>query len=154
MEDCVIYLVWQLRDAKFDVRFTYPNFLWISWAHHEAEYFAKQNPIVQAMIPDPPPTPAATNSKATGGKSKKNTVAQTPAPPSRPTVAFNQEIELITGSAPIGAQFGTTPRNPHEYHPPASFLDAMDRPTKQNQGGGGGGAAAKQNILADLWSLR
>jgi hypothetical protein len=154
MEDCVVYLVWQLRDAKFEVRFTYPNFLWVSWSHHEAEYFAKQNPIVQAMIPDPPPTPASTNVKGRGGGKKASAVASGAAPPSRPTVAFNQEIELITGAAPA-AQFGGTPRNPSDYLPPPSFLDAMDRPTKQNQGGPSGpGQPSKSNILADLWSIR
>lgn len=154
MEDCVVYLVWQLRDAKFEVRFTYPNLLWVSWSHHETEYFAKQNPIVQAMIPDPPPTPASTNVKGRGGGKKASAVAPGPAPPSKPTVAFNQEIELITGGshAMQGAQFGTTPRNPSDYLPPPSFLEAMDRPTKQNQPGSQ--AAAKSNILADLWSIR
>jgi hypothetical protein len=158
MEDCVVYIVWQLRDAKFEVRFTYPNLLWISWAAHEAEYFAKQNPIVQAMIPEPPPTPAATNVRARGGKKGGagggGGVAPTPAPPSRPTVAFNQEIDIITSTAPQGAQFGMTPRNPSDYLPPSSFLDAMDRPTKQNQGAQQNSQAAKQNILADLWTLR
>ena len=38
MEDCIVYLVWQLRDAGFKVQFTWPNLLTISWKHHEGEY--------------------------------------------------------------------------------------------------------------------
>jgi hypothetical protein len=43
MEDCIVYLVFQLRQACFEVRFTWPNMLWISWAHHEKDYLIKQN---------------------------------------------------------------------------------------------------------------
>ena len=53
MEDCIVYLVWQLRQSGFEVRFTWPNLLYISWKHHEGAYLANKNPIVQAMIPEP-----------------------------------------------------------------------------------------------------
>ena len=34
LQDCVVYLVWQLRNNGFMVAFTYPNMLSISWNHH------------------------------------------------------------------------------------------------------------------------
>ena len=51
LEDCVIYVVYQLRQQSYVVRYTYPNLLFISWAHHEKEYLQKQSPITQAMTP-------------------------------------------------------------------------------------------------------
>jgi hypothetical protein len=51
LQDCIIYIVHQLRNQGYEVRYTYPNLLWISWAHHERQYFLEKNPIVQAMLP-------------------------------------------------------------------------------------------------------
>ena len=52
MEDCIVYIVFQLRTTGFEVKFTWPNLLYISWKHHEAAYLQSQNPIVQAMMRD------------------------------------------------------------------------------------------------------
>ena len=57
LQDCIVYIVHQLRTSGFAVRFTYPNLLYISWQHYEQEYMREQNPITQAMKP-----PAAVNS--------------------------------------------------------------------------------------------
>ena len=51
LQDCIVYLVWMLRQNGYEVRYTYPNLLYISWRHHEKAYLMTQNPIVQAMIP-------------------------------------------------------------------------------------------------------
>jgi len=50
MEDCIVYLVHQLRHAKYEVRYTYPNLLYISWLHHEKSYIVDQSPIMQSML--------------------------------------------------------------------------------------------------------
>ena len=154
MEDCIVYLVWQLRQSGFEVRFTWPNLLFISWRHHESAYLSNQNPIVQAMVPDRPPM-------ALGAQGKKKKPIQAPSQMQRDLgplglgplntrdtgtrdqrpVAFNQEIELITQSAP--ANFG---RRAVDYEPPASFIQNLDRP-------GPGREKAKGNVLADLWTL-
>jgi hypothetical protein len=128
--------------------------LYISWKHHEGDYLARQNPIVQAMTPEPPPPPPK---PMTSGGSKKKQQAAAPAPPSRPTVAFNQDIELLTNSANaanMGSAFGQTPMNPAprraaDYEPPASFLQNMDRPGPGRVPKEG----AKGNVLADLWAF-
>lgn len=148
MEDCIVYLVWQLRQAKFDVRFTWPNMLYISWKHHEGEYLSKQNPIVQAMTPEPPPPPPLPK----GGSQKKKAQGAVPQAPQRPAVAFNQDIELLTN--PNYSAFGETPMNPTprraaDYEPPASFLQNMDRPGPGRVPKEG----AKGNVLADLWAI-
>ena len=165
MEDCIVYLVWQLRQAAFEVRFTWPAMLYISWKHHEGDYLARQNPIVQAMIPE-------TNKnnknlpKTSGGSQKKKNL---------PAHSFNHEIELITsgattsggpnpgtgygyGSSP-GSAFGSTPVNPQprrgaDYEPPPSFLQNLDRPGPDRviKMPGAYKEGAKGNVLADLWS--
>lgn len=50
LEDCVIYLIYQLRHSKYDVRYTPPNMLYISWIHHEQSYIVQQSPIMAAML--------------------------------------------------------------------------------------------------------
>ena len=50
LEDCVVYLVYQLRQNGFSVQYSYPNLLAISWSHHERDYLLEQSPIMQAML--------------------------------------------------------------------------------------------------------
>jgi hypothetical protein len=178
MEDCILYLVYQLRASAYEVRFTWPNLLWISWKHHEVDYLTKKNPIIQAMIPEAPPAPPATSGGANGasrGGSQKRKQLQGPGAGligvggySNPQVTFNDEIGLINGIQPATyARFGQQPAAPRraaDYQPPASFLTAMDRPLPPPKGaveplrmiGGGGSAggasAGKQKtVLDDLW---
>ena len=145
MEDCIVYLVWQLRQAGFEVRFTWPNMLFISWKHTEGDYLSKQNPIIQAMLPEPPPPSRGGGSAA--NKKKTQHQAIPPAEP-RPTVSFsNQDIDLLVG----GNGGRATPRRAAEYEPPASFVQSLERPTKASTA-----AMEKKstsNVLADLWSL-
>jgi len=178
MEDCVVYLVWQLRQAKFEVRFTWPNLLYISWQHHEGEYLTRQNPIIQAMMPVAPPPKAAALARAPGGSQKKKgrggpgyAPGQMPMSAGRPAVAFNQDIEIINQSSPRGPQqalIGNGPgqgqvRRAIDYEPPASFVQNMERPLpvakaawEPGPGSGRQGqmtTGAKGNVLADLWSF-
>ena len=167
MEDCIVYLVWQLRDAKFEVRFTWPNLLFISWRHHEGEYLTKKNPIVQAMTPEPPAPPAA-------AAAPKRARGRAAAAAAAPTVSFADEIALLTGhgsgQGPAAAPF---PRRAAEYQPPASFIQTLDAPSRRSagpyaQGGGsqqaqhaqqplassGAGMQPQGGVLSDLWAVR
>ena len=157
MEDCIVYLVWQLRQAKFEVRFTWPNLLYISWRHHEADYLTRQNPIIKAMMPEPlahPKPVTSAKKKAPAAPHEYNT--------GRPTVAFNNEIDIIH-SAPFPS--GQV-RRAIDYEPPPSFVQNMDRPGPGRQFDRGQfdrgenhrsamqmDKGAKGNVLADLWSF-
>lgn len=150
MEDCVVYLVWQLRQSGFEVRFTWPNMLFISWRHHEGAYLATQNPIVKAMTPAPPPAPLP---KVVGGSQKKKSAAAAAAAaaaPRQPTVAFNEAVDLITSanSSTFGTPVQPGTRRATDYEPPASFIQNLERP-----GPGRDKAIAKGNVLADLWTI-
>jgi hypothetical protein len=125
LEDCIVYIVYQLRESGFEVKFTFPNLLYISWKSYEREYLLTKNPIVQAMLPPP----SATNKKATGPRSK---------------VQFN-----TPGAVPAGPPPGTQEQRAAEYTPPASFLNTMERPANPPRAG----ATGAGNILADLWNF-
>jgi hypothetical protein len=152
MEDCIVYIVFQLRQAGFEVKFTWPNILFISWKHHEGAYLTNQNPIVQAMLRE-----SESNTRA----QQKLQVKQKPA---KKDVTFNEAIELLTKGAAApsaatsgqgGAPFGAAPRRaPSDYKPPESFLQTMDRPGPGRTVNPISGAPqTKPDVLADLWTL-
>jgi len=106
LEDCIVYLVHQLRQSGFVIRYTYPNLLYISWKHYEAEYNRQQNPIVQAMMP------ASTSKKGKEGKRGLE-----------PAISFSG-----------GSQ--APPRSTTDYQPPDSFLQGITRPAQAPIGNG------------------
>ena len=129
IQDCIIYLVYQLRSNGFEVRFTYPNLLYISWGSYEREYFLKKNPIVQAMIPP--------KQEIISKKGYKQNIA--------PSVKFADQVQN-----PYTDTITVTPkRSASDYQPPNSFLDTLQKPLpKKTTGVSGAG-----NIVADLWSF-
>jgi len=127
-QDCIVYLVFQLRTNGFEVRFTYPNLLYISWGNYEKEYFMKKNPIVQAMMPKPE------NVNKKGSKQPKAIEVQ------HNRQIQNPYTDTIT-VAPV--------RSANDYMPPTSFLDTIQRPLP-NQSSSISGAG---NVVADLWKF-
>jgi hypothetical protein len=132
LQDCIIYIVHQLRTGGFMVRFTYPNLLYISWAHYEQEYMREQNPITQAM--KPPPAPASTSKKGAGGKRGGPGGAAN-------KVTFAPDLSRIGGPGAAGTKSAA------DYQPPDSFLDSIQRPTKPPTGN------AAESVLAELWKM-
>ena len=126
LKDCVVYLVYQLRANGFEIRFTYPNMLYISWAHYENDYLMNKNPIVQAMTP--PKTEIVT--KKGGLKNDRG-----PAPPIQ-----NPYTDMITV---------TPARSASDYTPPNSFLDTLQRPLPNASKA----IAGAGNVVADLWKF-
>jgi hypothetical protein len=171
MEDCIVYLVFQLRQAGFEVRFTWPNFLWISWAHHEKNYLVKHNPIIQAMTPEPPPSSILPKPQAmpkpVAQPRKKQAQQVSFAPSSNPTVAFNEAIDLINNTSPATFGLGAPnmnvglqpqPRRAADYQPPTSFVENMDRPLPMRPSANVWASKEKKegvkgDVLADLWAI-
>ena len=131
LQDCVVYIVHQLRMSGFEVRFTYPNLLYISWKHYEQEYMREQNPITQAMKP-----PAAVNSSKKGAGGKRGMGQD-----STKKVMFAPDLARIGGPGTAG------PRSAAEYTPPDTFLEGIQRPTKPTTGN------TTDSVLADLWKF-
>jgi len=129
LEDCVVYLVYILRSQGYEVRYTYPNLLYISWKHHEKDYILKTSPIMAAMLSAAPPAPPAST------KPKGELRGQ-----SGSRVRFADQVQQGAGGPGIHAQqpqqrpmtMGRAPpRSTAEYQPPTSFLDALERPTAE-----------------------
>jgi hypothetical protein len=133
LQDCIVYVVHQLRTGGFEVRFTYPNLLYISWKHYEQEYMREQNPITQAM--KPPAPPANSSKKGISGKRGMG-----PATGSAQKVTFAPDLSRIGGAPAV-------PRSAAEYKPPDSFLDGIQRPTKPPPGN------PTDSVLAQLWKF-
>jgi hypothetical protein len=120
LEDCIVYLVYMLRTQGYEVRYTYPNLLYISWKHHEKDYILKGSPIMQSML-------ASQNTKP-----KNELRGQSSA-----RVRFADQA-MGTYSQQQGTQFGSTPQRQttmgrappkrvETYEPPISFLDAVEK---------------------------
>lgn len=127
LEDCVVYIVYMLRQQNYEVRYTYPNLLYISWKQHEKEYILKGSPIMQAMLPvAPKDVKQQVNGIVSQGRSAVASQGiMTSATRSEPRVRFQDPI-LEQMSAPRAVA-----RNPLDYKPPASFVQSMERPTAQ-----------------------
>jgi hypothetical protein len=104
LQDCIVYLVWMLRQNGYEVRYTYPNLLYISWKHHEKDYLMTQNPIVQAMIPP----------EVKKDQKKKEKQAR--------SVTFSPDLRRppTEPQAPM--------RSTLDYEPPNAFLQTMQKP--------------------------
>jgi hypothetical protein len=166
LEDCVVYLVHQLRTEGFDVRYTYPNLLLISWMHHEKSYILDQSPIMQAMLEN---SEAATERNRPRAPRKPRPLMASSLP-SRPSVAPVNSMSLGSGVGLAPPSVGK-PLSASDYIPPSSFLQTMERPRPRpgplpdpvvvpTSVGGGGGAAAGApgsaldpigGVLMDLW---
>ena len=132
MEDCIVYLVYMLRQHGYEVRFTYPNLLYISWKHHEKDYLLTQNPIVQAMLP-PEDKKADKNRKSK--VSFRTTVDVQNTTPS----GYGQDPRYLSPSEQMKPV-----RRAADYQPPASFMNTMQKPLPEKK---------ENNILADLWNF-
>jgi hypothetical protein len=111
LQDCVVYLVYMLRQGGFEVRFTYPNLLYVSWRHHEKNYLMTQNPIVQAMIPP--------EVKKEQKKQQKQQAR---------SVSFAPDVRR-----PATEPQQTPIRNTIDYEPPNSFLQTMQKPLPERK---------------------
>lgn len=151
MEDCIVYLVYQLRTSGFETRYTYPNLIYISWKHHEKDYIVEQSPILQAMITTAEQAKIEANKLAKANKQlqglfggpkvsrpssgKKVSFAGTvPAPSAKP------EAKPATFRSPVGPTVGKNP-SASDYVPPTSFINTIEKPESK----------ATSGVLADLW---
>jgi hypothetical protein len=49
VSDCVLYLVWNLRNVGYTVDFTPPTLMFINWSNHDARYREKESPWAQVL---------------------------------------------------------------------------------------------------------
>lgn len=146
LEDCVVYLIYQLRHASYEVRYTPPNMIYISWLHHEKSYMVEQSPIMQSMMESAEKAKAELERKEKEAsrlmgpkKSQRKLVRQTPG-----------MLQSVSGPAPGTSKLGPSaaaishvlnrpmsnptagPPRPSaaDYVPPTSFVQTMTNPQK------------------------
>lgn len=147
LEDCIVYVVHMLREAGFVVRYTYPNLLYISWKHYEAEYNRQQNPIVQAM--NSKKNAESTSRKGAGGKRGAGDSVQ--------TVTFSPTTSFYPSASPMPMPLQTIgsnqapARSVADYRAPDALIQSMSRPPLQTAGPPVPAKAG--NVVADLWRL-
>jgi hypothetical protein len=142
LEDCVVYLIYQLRHAKYDVRYSPPNMIYISWLHHEKSYLVEQSPIMQAMMESAERTQAELERKereaarllGPGKKSQRKQVKNTPGlmqsnyGPPKPSSSVLNTILNRPNTNPTA---GPPPPSATDYIPPPSFLQNMTTPQNE-----------------------
>lgn len=47
--DCIVYLVWNLRNVGYMVEYTHPNLMFISWRNHDSKYKETGSPWAQVL---------------------------------------------------------------------------------------------------------
>ena len=138
IEDCVIYLIYQLRHAKYEVRYTPPNMLYISWLHHEKSYLTEQSPIMQAMMESADKTQAEIDRKEReasrliqGRKSQKKVRMVAPGEFNRGGMMGSRSaaISTILNRPMSNPTAGPPPPSASEYVPPNAFLQNIAQPT-------------------------
>lgn len=145
MEDCIVYLIYQLRHGGYEVRYTPPNMIYISWLHHEKSYLVDQSPIMQAMLLSAEKTQAELERKEKEAsrlmaprKSGKKVRMQVPGEMQRsgpssslfpfmggPSSAAVQTVLQRPNSNPVA---GPPPPSAAEYVPPTAFLQQINNP--------------------------
>jgi hypothetical protein len=165
LEDCVVYLVHQLRTAGFEVRYTYPNLLHISWLHHERGYILEQSPIMQAMLETSEAATARQKASVTfARRARKAKPAATPlfATPRAAAPMASAGYTVDTTAPSVGKAPSAS-----DYVPPTTFLQTMERPPPRpgmaipnpvivptavgGRPAAGAGAGSTNDVLADLW---
>jgi len=148
LEDCVVYLIYQLRHASYEVRFTPPNMIYISWLHHEKSYLVEQSHIMQAMLSSAEKIQAELERKEKEAarlmgprKSGKKVRMQVPGemqripPPveiQRSSYPFAQPsssaIHTVLQRPLHNPVAGPPPPSAAEYVPPTAFLQQLTNP--------------------------
>ena len=135
VEDCIIYTIHQLRHAKYEVRYTPPNMLYISWLHHEKSYLVEQSPIMQAMLESAEKTQAEMERKEReasrliqGRKSQRKVRISSPGQFQSMMGSRASAISTVLGRSVSNPVAGPPPPSASEYVPPSAFLQNMEQP--------------------------
>lgn len=49
VRDCIVYLVWNMRNAGYQVDYTHPNLMLVSWRNHDDKYKEQESPWAQVL---------------------------------------------------------------------------------------------------------
>ena len=131
--DCATYLIYQLRHAGYEVRYTAPNLIYISWQHHEKSYLVEQSPIMLAMMESAERTQAEIERKEKEAsrllapkKSQRKVRIQAPGAFQRVGGPNPNAIRTVLQNPPA---VGPPAPSAASYVPPPAFLQNMNQPS-------------------------
>lgn len=131
--DCATYLIYQLRHAGYEVRYTAPNLIYISWQHHEKSYLVEQSPIMLAMMESAERTQAEIERKEKEAsrllapkKSQRKVRIQAPGAFQRVGGPSSSAIRTVLQNPPV---VGPPAPSAASYVPPPAFLQNMNQPS-------------------------
>jgi Family of unknown function (DUF5759) len=135
LEDCVTYLVYQLRHASYEVRYTPPNMIYLSWMHHEKSYLMQKSPIMQSMLESAEKTQAEVERKEkeasrliSARKSQRKVQIQVPGTMQRNPAARPSAIQTVLNRPLSNPTAGPPPPSAADYVPPSAFLQEVANP--------------------------
>jgi hypothetical protein len=142
LEDCVVYLIYQLRHASYEVRYSPPNMIYISWLHHEKSYLVEQSPIMQAMLESAERTQAEIERKekeaarllGPAKKSQRKVIKNTPGllqSRSNNSMPSSSALNNVLNRPMSNPTAGPPPPSAADYVPPATFLQNMSNPQNE-----------------------
>ncbi len=129
LKDCILFLVHQLRSSGLEVKYTYPNLLYISWRSYEHEYMKRESPIYAAMI--------ASAGIAADEQEKRRAEAdaarlEAAKPPEKRKP--KKSVSFTTGrESKQGSVRSEPPVSALSYTPSMDFLNAVEKPTEKRQ---------------------
>jgi hypothetical protein len=144
LKDCILFLVHQLRSSGLEVRYTYPNLLYISWRSYEHEYMKRESPIYAAMV--------SSAGQAAEEQEKKRQEAEAarlesikPASEKRKP---KKSVSFTSGrdSKPASVR-AEPPVSALSYTPSMDFLNAVDKPTEKK------GISETAKAFSDLFTF-
>ena len=104
--DCVLYLVWNLRNVGYQVTYTHPNCLFINWKAHDSIYRDRESPWAKVLTSARVAAVEALTKPATLSGAK-STPAPKRAPIAKRTDTFTPSLSLSTPTS-MDSQIKTT----------------------------------------------
>lgn len=143
VEDCVLYVVWNLRNVGYSVVYTHPNFLYISWKNHDDKYKERESPWAQVLE-------AAREQVIVSAKQTTIPSVVPRASSARPTTATAAPMRLVSRSsstlipdtitaAESEIKRKSVLKKTSEYRPVSAQMLEQTTTHSQSQSGSGGG---------------
>ena len=129
LKDCILFLVHQLRSSGLEVKYTYPNLLYISWRSYEHEYMKRESPIYAAMVASAGQAAEEQERKRQEAEAVRLEAAKPPEK-RKPKKAVSFSTGRESKQASLRAE---PPVSALSYTPSMDFLNAVEKPTEKKQ---------------------
>lgn len=112
--DCVLYLVWNLRNVGYTVTYTHPNCLFISWKEHDMMYRDRDSPWAKVLDSARVAVVEASSKLATTSAAKSTPAPKISTIPAKKTDIFTPSLSL-SKPTPMDSQIKTTYYTPGQH---------------------------------------